>query len=250
MLSLGSPALPQLPFVDQICSGDNPGDVSEDSLAGFATHDILDSLCYSVIHSDVGAACLEAAQPPEISLPPPAPPATLHHQLPPPPPPGPPAVQRAVRKKMEPQHHHHHSSEENALGHLMSDEELSSLNIKCLNRRLKEKGLSKEAIEKLKQRRRTLKNRKYATDCREKKDTEVHNLEEDKDGETHTIQSIEQENEGLRDHINEMKTRYRAYQQYAKDLKLKLKPRNIPDTFIGSGVDDGAASAADVEGLK
>ena len=30
--------------------------------------------------------------------------------------------------------------------------------------------------------------------CREKKDTEVHNLEEDKDGETHTIQSIEQEN--------------------------------------------------------
>ena len=79
--------------------------------------------------------------------------------------------------------------------------------------------------------------------CREKKDTEVHNLEEDKDGETHTIQSIEQENEGLRDHINEMKTRYRAYQQYAKDHKLKLKPRNIPDTFIGAVGDDPTASA-------
>ena len=55
-------------------------------------------------------------------------------------------------------------NEDNAYGHLMSDEELSSLNIKDLNRKLKEKGLSKEAIEKLKQRRRTLKNRKYATE--------------------------------------------------------------------------------------
>ena len=47
---------------------------------------------------------------------------------------------------------------------VMSDFELSSLNIKDLNRKLKEKGLSKEMIEKLKQRRRTLKNRKYATE--------------------------------------------------------------------------------------
>ena len=47
---------------------------------------------------------------------------------------------------------------------VMSDLELASLNIKDLNRKLKEKGLSKEMIEKLKQRRRTLKNRKYATE--------------------------------------------------------------------------------------
>ena len=46
----------------------------------------------------------------------------------------------------------------------MSDDELSNLNIKDLNRKLKEKGLNKETIEKLKQRRRTLKNRKYATE--------------------------------------------------------------------------------------
>merc|ERR1719230_1224000 len=97
-----------------------------------------------------------------------------------------------------------------------------------------ERGLSKEIIEKLKQRRRTLKNRKYATDCREKKDTEVHNLEEDKDGETHTIQSIEQENEGLRDHINEMKTRYKIFQKYAREKNIKLKPRNIPEEYIGT----------------
>ena len=46
----------------------------------------------------------------------------------------------------------------------MTDQELSELNIKDLNRKLKEKGLPKQVIEKLKQRRRTLKNRKYATE--------------------------------------------------------------------------------------
>ena len=47
---------------------------------------------------------------------------------------------------------------------VMSDEELASLNIKDLNRKLKELSLPKATVEKLKQRRRTLKNRKYATE--------------------------------------------------------------------------------------
>ena len=46
----------------------------------------------------------------------------------------------------------------------MTDDELSNLNIKDLNRKLKERGLPKAVIEKIKQRRRTLKNRKYATE--------------------------------------------------------------------------------------
>ena len=52
----------------------------------------------------------------------------------------------------------------NQYGGIVSDDELASLNIKDLNRKLKERGLPKETIEKLKQRRRTLKNRKYATE--------------------------------------------------------------------------------------
>ena len=56
------------------------------------------------------------------------------------------------------------SLDSDVLGIGMTDEELSSLNIKDLNRKLKERGLSKATIEKLKQRRRTLKNRKYATE--------------------------------------------------------------------------------------
>jgi len=126
-------------------------------------------------------------------------------------------------------------SEGGEYSHVMSDDELSSLNIKDLNRKLKERGLSKEIIEKLKQRRRTLKNRKYATDCREKKDTEVHNLEEDKDVESEDITNLEQENEGLKEQINELKTRFRTFQKYAQQNGIKLKPRNIPDSFIAGG---------------
>merc|ERR1712080_630357 len=91
---------------------------------------------------------------------------------------------------------------------VMSDHELSSLNIKDLNRKLKEKGLSKETIEKLKQRRRTLKNRKYATDCREKKDSEVQTLEESKETETDSIANLESENEELRDKLQKLKSHY------------------------------------------
>lgn len=54
--------------------------------------------------------------------------------------------------------------EESTYSNIITDDELSSLNIKDLNRKLKEKGLAKDTIEKLKQRRRTLKNRKYATE--------------------------------------------------------------------------------------
>ena len=54
--------------------------------------------------------------------------------------------------------------EDNVWSAIVTDDELASLNIKDLNRKLKEKGLPKETIEKLKQRRRTLKNRKYATE--------------------------------------------------------------------------------------
>lgn len=53
---------------------------------------------------------------------------------------------------------------EDVFGVGMTDEELSTLNIKDLNRKLKERGLQKGVIEKIKQRRRTLKNRKYATE--------------------------------------------------------------------------------------
>ena len=54
--------------------------------------------------------------------------------------------------------------EEESYNNIVTDGELASMNIKDLNRKLKERGIPKDTIEKLKQRRRTLKNRKYATE--------------------------------------------------------------------------------------
>jgi len=117
---------------------------------------------------------------------------------------------------------------------IVTDDELASLNIKDLNRKLKEKGLSKETIEKLKQRRRTLKNRKYATDCREKKDSEVQTLEESKETETDSIASLESENEELRDKLQKLKSHYMKLYDFAKKNNIELKPRNVPMGSIES----------------
>merc|ERR1719412_1606983 len=118
--------------------------------------------------------------------------------------------------------------EENVWSAIVTDDELSSLNIKDLNRKLKEKGLPKETIEKLKQRRRTLKNRKYATDCREKKDSEVHTLEASKDNEVDCIGPLEKENDELRDKLSKLKSHYVKLFEFAKKNGIELKPRNVP----------------------
>lgn len=127
---------------------------------------------------------------------------------------------------------------EDVFGVGMTDEELSTLNIKDLNRKLKERGLNKGVIEKIKQRRRTLKNRKYATDCREKKDVEVHNLEGTKDVESGDIGSLEAENERLREGLNKIKRHYATMLEFAKKNDIQLRRRNVP------GVSAAAAAAA------
>jgi hypothetical protein len=48
--------------------------------------------------------------------------------------------------------------------HVITDSELATLDIKELNKKLKSTGLSKEDMEKLKAKRRILKNRQYATE--------------------------------------------------------------------------------------
>ena len=78
---------------------------------------------------------------------------------------------------------------------IISDPDLINIDIKELNKMLKERGISKvengdfrrcnfdprklcqELATRLKQRRRTLKNRNYASSCREKKDEEIMTLE-------------------------------------------------------------------------
>ncbi len=95
----------------------------------------------------------------------------------------------------------------------ITDKELVSLTVRELNRILR--GLPKDEMVQLKQRRRTLKNRGYAASCREKRMTQKEELEMERSILRDEVDKLQRENYEIRRELDGMRTKYEALRNFA-----------------------------------
>ncbi|XP_069999108.1 transcription factor MafG isoform X3 [Penaeus vannamei] len=106
----------------------------------------------------------------------------------------------------------------------ISDDELVSISVRDLNRQLKLRGLSREDIIKMKQRRRTLKNRGYAASCRIKRIEQKDELESERTTEQVDIDKLVSENVSMRSEIDRLFQNYEALKKFANLKNIPLPP--------------------------
>ncbi|CAG0889894.1 unnamed protein product [Cyprideis torosa] len=106
----------------------------------------------------------------------------------------------------------------------ITDDELVSISVRDLNRQLKLRGLTREEIIRMKQRRRTLKNRGYAASCRIKRIEHKDVLESDKVGMAMELERINDETIRLREELNSLISKIEALKKFAREREIQLPP--------------------------
>ncbi|XP_040290974.1 transcription factor MafB [Bufo gargarizans] len=110
-------------------------------------------------------------------------------------------------QQLQNSHPQHQSSSQ--IEDRFSDDQLVSMSVRELNRHLR--GFTKDDVIRLKQKRRTLKNRGYAQSCRYKRVQQKHHLESEK---TQLIQQVEQ----LKQEVNRLVRERDAYKMKCEKL--------------------------------
>lgn len=113
---------------------------------------------------------------------------------------------------------------------ILPDEELVSLSVRDLNRHLKVSGLSRSDIVKMKQRRRTLKNRGYAASCRFKRLEQKDDLEQEKQVVVADIHRLREDNRRIKEEIFSIEEKFQSLKQHALQHHIAL-PKEFLQEF-------------------
>lgn len=89
---------------------------------------------------------------------------------------------------------------------------------------MKLRGLSREEIVRMKQRRRTLKNRGYAASCRIKRIEQKDELESEKTQEYRDMEAMQEDNNHMREEIESWHSKYQALKKFALEKKIHIPP--------------------------
>ncbi|XP_039216316.1 transcription factor MafK isoform X1 [Crotalus tigris] len=128
---------------------------------------------------------------------------------------------------------------------VLSDDELVSMSVRELNQHLR--GLTKEEVIRLKQRRRTLKNRGYAASCRIKRVTQKEELERQRVELQQEVAKLARENRSMKLELDALRSKYEALQTFARTVaRGPITPSKVATTSVITIVKSTEVSSSSV----